>query len=545
MRLLPASPLLALLALPLASQPGSTPDRAERSPARFRDVAARVGLGHLQRRPTQECLFFAPGAGCQMELMSGGYAVGDVNADGWPDVYMTSLGRPDALFLNLGGSFVEVAAQAGLTDVLQSNGARFVDVDNDGDPDLVVTVLGEAGDALNNRHRLYVNHGPAGFREEGLSRGFEAAIGGLNGWSIAAGDYDRDGWIDLYLCGWRPEVGSRSVLLRNRGAEAPGHFEDTTSAAGLDGIGMYAFGASFVDLDQDGWQDLAIAGDFLNSRLLWNEGDGTFVDGTLAAGVGTDENGMGSALADVDGDGDLDWFVTSIFEEIPACFDGGCTWSSSGNRMYINQGDRSFVDATDAWGVRNSDWGWGATFLDLENDGDLDLAATNGVWFPEPEALAFHTDRTRVWVQGGQGPLREQALELGLVDQRSGKGLGAIDYDLDGDQDLLLTRNSDRPALFENGGPTGAWLQVAVEGRLSNRDGLGAIVRVTPRPGDPPLVQEVGVDTHFLAQGDLALHFGLGRPLDTVWSVEVSFPASGIVRRARNVRPNHRMRVRE
>lgn len=265
----------------------------------------------------------------------------------------------------------------------------------------------------------------------------------------------------------------------------------------------------------------------------------------MAAGVGTDENGMGSAFGDFDRDGDLDWFVTSIYERNWSCESGGCGWGPSGNRLYRNDGNRQFTDVTDLVGVRNSDWGWGASFLDLENDGDLDLAATNGVFFGERAALPFHADRTRLWIQGDGLPMQEVGEALGVDDLGSGKGLAPLDFDRDGDSDLLISRNSQLALLLENRGPSGSWLQVTVEGTQTNRAGLGAIVRVTPSAGDRPLVQEVGVGTHFLAQDELALHFGLGPGVDSVDQVEVTFPRSGVVQTLREVAAGQRIHVRE
>jgi len=177
---------------------------------------------------------------------------------------------------------------------------------------------------------------------------------------------------------------STSRLLHNLGAANPGHFEDVTAAAGLDvyrashfysgasDTNAYRFSSTFADFDRDGHPDLAIAGDFKTSQLFWNNGDGTFTDGTIAAGVGSDEDGMGTTIGDFDGDGRLDWFISALVDNPPAIED------HSGNRLYRNNGDRTFADQTDLGGVRDSGWSWGTTFLDHDNDSDLDLFVTNG-----------------------------------------------------------------------------------------------------------------------------------------------------------------------
>jgi hypothetical protein len=469
---------------------------------------------------------------CDVDRMTGGAAAADVDGDGWTDLFVTRLDAPDILFRNRGdGRFEDVTAASGLADFdLQSNGAAFGDIDNDGDPDLLVTLVGSGADGVNDRNHLFVNDGLGHFSEEATERGAALTSGNPRlTWSATFGDYDRDGWLDLHVTEWLATGHSR--LLRNRGAVAPGHFEDVTVEAGLDFVGVNGFASTFVDLDGDGWQELAVAGDFGTSRLFWNEGDGTFVDGTAAAGVGTDENGMGSTFGDFDGDGDLDWFVTSIRDPDETCDVENCIWGYTGNRLYRNDGGRSFSDATDAAGVRDGDWGWGAVFLDLDNDADQDLVMTNGIELVHTQIEdAFNADPMRVWLNDGEGVMSEDALGLGVDDTASGKGLLTFDYDQDGDLDLFVVNNAGEPRLYRNqlrGGQH--WLRLRVRGHESNRDAVGARVSVWPRRGDPVQVREVGVASHFLGQSEPELHFGLGQGAPLVHRVRVEFPASGRV----------------
>ncbi|MEL6715266.1 MAG: VCBS repeat-containing protein, partial [Planctomycetota bacterium] len=408
------TPLMAALAAALlapASPPQSTP---------FVDVTDAAGISFQQRRATRNCQLYL-GAACEMEFMSGGIAVGDVNGDGWPDLYLTSIDGPDRLYENRrDGTFVDTTLARGLLRTEPTNAAQFVDVDQDGDQDLVVTVFAPSSATTARHHQLWIQGDDGTFDEQALARGFvPPGIEGMNGWGIAVGDIDRDGWPDLVLTQWIEDAPDASRVLMNRGAVAPGQFLASGHAWEVDLEGVWGFAATLVDLDHDGWQDLAVAGDFGTSRLYWNEGPAGFIEGTAAAGVGTDENGMGSAFGDVDGDGDLDWFVTSIWDPADTCGTGTCNWGITGNRLYVNEGGRGFRDGTDAFGVRDGAWGWGAAFLDFDNDARLDLVMTNGVQFPTPFAAPFFADRNRFWVQGGAGPMHEAAERAGLGDTGS------------------------------------------------------------------------------------------------------------------------------
>ncbi|MEM7413832.1 MAG: CRTAC1 family protein [Myxococcota bacterium] len=519
---------------------------------RFVEVSERAGIGYVQQTlvAPPDCIFTieTPGDFCEPERMSGGAAVGDVDGDGRADLYVTVVDGSDRLYRNRGrGRFEDVTEDAGVfRPELQSNGAGFADLDGDGDLDLYVTTLGDAGDETNTRNYLFVNDGSGSFREQAVERG--AAVDTAlphRSFGVAFGDYDRDGWIDLHTTEWIPQFESHSRLLRNRGEEAPGTFEDRTESAGVALEGVHAFASAFSDLDRDGWPDLAVAADFGTSRLFWNRGDGSFDDGTLASGVGTDENGMGSTIGDFDGDGWLDWFVTSIWEDVPSCPD--CNWGTTGNRLYRNEGNRRFSDATDAAGVRAGFWGWGAAAFDYDNDGDLDLAMTNGIAFPGTDVEEpFRQDPMRFWENDGSGRMTEVSGSIGLDHTGSGKGLLVFDYDQDGDLDLLVLTNGGRPQLYRNrGGNRRDWLRVRTRGARGNSEGLGARIEVTRRAGEAPQVREMGSVSHFLGQSERVAHFGLGRSrAGRVASVRISWP-SGAEQIYRNVRRNCTLLVSE
>ena len=488
----------------------------------------------------------APGRIAAPPDHAGGGAVGDCDGDGWPDVYLTGFAH-DVLYRNRGdGTFEDVTVAANLGYGQSTKGAAFGDVDNDGDLDLAVTGLGGP------RHYLYINDGSCVFAEEGLARG--AAFGSPStGRSVSFGDYDRDGYLDLYLAEWQsegmfPGGGVVSHLFRNGGVTGPGYFTDVTLAAGVGLLGVegsqdgtFPLTARFSDLDGDGWQDLVVVADFAESRLFWNDGDGTFTDGTDAAGAGTDEHGMGAVTADVDGDGLLDLFVTSIHADGFA--------NATGNRLYRNEGGRVFSDVTETAGVREGFWGWGADAFDYDNDGDLDLIMVNGV---ENDAgiralveadigpldiQQFVTDPPRLWRNDGAGVFTEISAAAGIYEAGIGRGVVPFDYDGDGDLDVLVAHEGSPPLLFRNdGGNASHWIEVELVGLAAQRQGVGARVTLTPASG-PPLVQEVSASSTYVAQnGTARLHFGLGPGVPALDNVRVEWP-SGTVQNQKSALP--------
>jgi enediyne biosynthesis protein E4 len=462
---------------------------------------------------------------CIPERFLGAAAAGDHDGDGWVDLYVTTILGPDRLMRNRGdGTFEDVTAAAGLANPSSTGGVAWADVDGDGDLDLLRTALGAV------RNELYINDGTGAFTEEGVARGFAVETGHLHvGMGIGVGDYDGDGWLDVFVSDWHPDeplgnATDHNRLLRGLGAEAPGSFEDVTQAMGIDlhalapevgtNDGTYGFAPAFVDLDDDGWPELTLAADFGTSRLWWNQGGTVLIDTTVAAGVGTERNGMGSTFGDYDGDGDLDWFVSAIHTE---------GFPQLGNRMYRNEGQREFLDVTNALGLRNGGWGWGAAFLDLEHDGDLDLALAAG-WPSTP----YYDDPVKLWRNdGAAGPWPNVAGPLGVVFARQGRGLLPLDYDRDGDLDLFVVANAELPALYRNDGASGHWLVVEAVGAGPNTQSLGAKVRVQTHADGPWQVREIGVGSHLFGQQEAVAHFGVGEGEELLHRVEVTWPASG------------------
>jgi hypothetical protein len=235
---------------------------------------------------------------------------------------------------------------------------------------------------------------------------------------------------------------------------------------------------------------------------------------------------MGTTFGDYDSDGDLDWFITNITNdpEHPGPFGGF-------NRLYRNEGHRTFTDVTLAAGVRDSRFSWGTSFFDYDNDGDVDLAATNGY-----NGAGWIDDRTFLW-RNDAGAYSDVSEASGITDTLQGRGLIHLDYDDDGDLDMVVANNAAAPVLYRNdGGNANHFLRIMTQGTRSNRDGIGAWITVTPDLADleRQLVWEVDGGSSFVSQSERTAHFGLGALGDAVDLVTVQWP-SGIVQRLFNV----------
>jgi hypothetical protein len=397
-----------------------------------------------------------------------GVAVGDYDNDGRPDVYLTAFG-PNALYHNDGnGTFTDVTRAAGVDDPRWSTSATFFDHDGDGDLDLFVA--------------NYLD-----FTVAGNKTCFDA---------VGARDFCSPAH-------YRPAPGR---LFRNEGG---GRFADVTEASGIAKAFGPGLGAVAADFDGDGRLDLYVANDGAANQLWLNRGQGTFEEQGLLSGTaynaeGLPQGSMGVAAGDVDADGDEDLLVTNLPRE--------------GSVLYMNQGAGRFQDMSDAWGLRAPSLpftGFGAGWLDYDNDGALDLFVANGAVtiveaqrgqvypFRQPKQL-FHNE--------GRPPLREvppeaagPAVSLAEVSRAAAFG----DVDEDGGVDVLVTNNNGPPRLLLNQAPRGHWLQVRLRGVQDNVDGLGAWVGLV-RKGSPTLWRRAHTDGSYLAARDSRVHFGLG-----------------------------------
>jgi hypothetical protein len=490
----------------------------------FRNVAGTAGLDYQHADLTADVMDLAD----DMATMSGGAAAGDFDGDGWMDLYVTRVNLPNLLFRNRGdGTFDEVGAVAGVDLNSLSSGCAFADIDNDGDQDLFVLTF-------ETRNFLYINDGAGNFREEAAARGvdFPHNLGKHLSTSAAFGDVENDGDLDLMITAWQlGEAQRNDPQTRLYINDGRGNFTDNTVNAGLT-TPTAGFSPAFADVDRDGWQDILLASDFKTSVYYHNQGNGTFVDRTEAAGVGTDENGMGSSVIDIDNDGDLDWFVSAIYDPLECEAVAACFWFWSGNRLYLNDGQGHFEDGTDSWGVRDGGWAWGASAIDIENDGDLDLILANGMSFNGTDSdEQFNNTVLRLWQNNGAGEsMTDIAVESGAIAVGETRGVVVFDYDKDGDQDFYVVNNNRKPFLFENRTTdAGHWFRVHLRGTRSNKDGVGATIRLTTADGGVQ-TRVVGNNSNYNSHNELIAHFGLGAATE-VAEIQVEWPVSGWVQR--------------
>lgn len=514
---------VALSIVCACAPPEGVPGRAASNGPHFVDATASAGLSQLAPPP--------PLMDQILGSIGSGVTVGDYDGDGDEDLYFPHQptvaehlagrpGRPNELYRNNGdGTFTEVAGEAGVALQAWSNSAYFADYDNDGDQDLFVANWG--------RNTFYANNGDGTFDDRTESTG----LGGDDEWTSAAAfaDLDDDGLLDLYVvnyCDYDPgdplQSGIRPVwhgldvwvgptglpgqvdrLYRNAGDAT---FNDLTEHSGLPRQpGYYGLGVVAADLDRDKDLDLYVANDSVVNQMWRNDGRMPFVEIGAQSGTATNENadaqaGRGVDAADYDGDGLVDLFVTNL--------------SHNWNTLYVNEGGMRFRDATFEARLAGS-WnsaGWGAKFFDFDHDGWLDLGIANGHVYPQVDAHAQtattlrQPDRLlRNSADGRFEPIDDAAWSQARIS----RGLALLDYDLDGDVDVVIT-HLDAPAslLRNDGGNARNWISVRLVGVRSSRDAVGARLEIEI-PGRT-LTRLVNPYGSFQSQSSAAVHFGLG-----------------------------------
>ena len=418
--------------------------------------------------------------------LGSGAAFADFDGDGDIDVYVVmGRGQPNRLYLNDGsGRFVDRATDAGCADTGWGTSVTVADYDNDGDPDIFLANHG-------GPNRLFRNDGTGSFEDVTIGAGLALTAPALG---AAWGDYDHDGWLDLYV-GIHDLAPNR--LYHNNG---DGTFTDVAATLGVDAAAKPTCQVAWVDIDNDGDLDLYLAQDLSRGNDLFrNEGNGTFTDVSATSGAGVAVAAMGIAAGDYDGDGFVDLFVTA---------------TSPGPVLLRNRGDGTFLDATVAAGIPAGGSSRGAALIDVDNDGDLDLYVVRRAGAPgQPPA--------NVLLRNDGGVFADVTATSGAGDDGPGFGLAAGDYDGDGAVDLFVVNRDSASVLLHNAGG-GTWLRVRTRGRIGNRDGIGARVRVVH--GSRVQVRFVDGGSGYLGCNERTLHFGLGgaAAADTV---EVTWPS--------------------
>jgi len=532
---------------------------------RFVDVAKQAGINHKttfgdERRNR----YLLETTGC-------GIAFVDYDGDGWLDIFQVNGTRLDGpptddaptnrLYRNKGdGTFEDVSDRAGIRKTGWGQSVCVGDFDNDGDDDIFVAYFGE--------NVLYRNEGNGTFTEVAQKAGVAK---NRTRWATGSAflDYDRDGYLDLFVasyidldlktaplpetgpclykgvlvaCGPPGLTGGVNALYHNNG---DGTFTDVSEKAHITQTqGTYGLGVLVADFNNDSWPDIYVANDSAPAILYKNNGDGTFTDIGVEAGCafsvdGKPQAGMGVSAGDYDRDGWFDIFKTNF--------------SGDTSTLYRNItgsfGDTAFEDVTFQAGLgHNTKWlGWGCGFADFDNNGWQDIFLVNGHVYPEVEKLtteAGYAQRKVLYRNLQNGTFEDVSDQIaGPITQPSAsRGCAFGDYDNDGDIDILINTVNDYPELLKCESTTGNnWITVKTIGRKSNRSGIGARLICVTEEGSQ--MWEVRSGGSYCSQNDLRVHFGLGKAT-TVKSLEIRWP-SGQVDKLENLPVNKIMVVKE
>ena len=496
--------------------PANPPPNAPPPPAPlFVDATAASGIGY-------EVGFAALSPSIMRQITFGGAAGGDYDGDGDIDIFIVRGNLlPNLLYENVGNlSFIDTAAAAGLeytrsiTENYAHSGPAFADIDGDGDLDLFLGGL--SGDPS----MIFVNNGDKTFTDATAGSGIDG-LGARQNISAAFGDYDLDGDLDLFVAHWDTAAaanGDTQHLWRNDSNAGAILFTSVSEQAmispsvlndpGVIGEPMIdkTFTQTFARIDADLYPDILSVTDFRGTEVFMNNGDGTYTNATDRSII-SDANGMGSAVGDYDDDGDLDWFVSSIYEELPPGSVGAS--NPTGNRLYRNDGGE-FVDQTEFAGVRDGGWGWGACMFDFENDGDLDIYHTNGWQDENSPAGDFRFDSSRAFVSAGAARFENRADELGLDDTQDARGAVCADFDNDGDVDILQLHDANGLAatLWQNDRTTNNFLRIKLDGLPPNTEAAGA--RIKARIGNVTRMREITIGNNYTSQNPTVQIVGLG-----------------------------------
>jgi enediyne biosynthesis protein E4 len=482
-----------------------------------------------------------------LETTGAGVGFIDYDNDGFQDLFFVNGTRLDALpkgmipptnrlFRNKGdGTFEDVTAKAGLTRTNWGQSVVVGDYDNDGNDDLFITAFG--------KNALYKNNGNSTFTDVAEKAGVAV---NKSKWGAGSAflDYDKDGDLDLFAasyidldlktaplpetgpclykgvmvaCGPPGLTGGVNMLWQNNGN---GTFTDVSVKAGIRNTdGTYGLGVAVADYDNDGFIDIYVANDSAPAILYRNNKNGTFTDISLEAGCaysvdGKPQAGMGVSAGDYDRDGWFDIFKTNF--------------AGDTSTLYHNVGKATFDDVTFAAGMGlNTRWlGWGAGFADFDNDGWLDVFLVNGHVYPEVEKLtteAGYAQRKVLYQNLKNGKFADVSAQVGgaVMENTPSRGAAFGDFDNDGDTDIVINPVNAAPELIRNDSKSGNnWLKIKLIGVKSTRNGIGARIKVTTEDGAQ--IEEVRSGSSYYSQNDLRVNFGVGKAAK-VKSIEIKW----------------------
>ena len=506
----------------------------------FTDIRKSAGIEFVQDSTQTEEKYY-------LETMGTGVAWIDYDQDGFMDLYFVQSAATDAykparplrsaLYRNNGdGTFTDVTEKAHVgAEGHYGQGVAIGDFDNDGFPDIYVTGYGRA--------ILYRNNDDGTFTDVTA----KAGVADDGNWSSSAGwfDFDKDGWLDLLVTNyidWSPKNniycgehkpgfrsycnpnnyrGQKTKLYRNN---HDGTFTDVSEKSGVGLPESKGMSMLLADLNNDGWPDIAVANDTWPNFLFENKHDGTFNDVSLISGLAASEDGryeagMGIDAADVDGDGNLDIYITHLDFEL--------------NRLYHNNGDGTFTDATYSSGIGNKAIllsGVAAKFIDYDNDGWPDILQANGAMLENVQlyhSLVSYKEPLLMFRNLGHGKFEKVSESLGPDFNRpmAGRGLATADFLNDGQVGIAVNCRGESPLLLRNDGSPNHWLEVLLIGTKSNRDGIGSLLKLSS--GGVVHVEQSKGGTSYMSASDPRIHFGLGKRTK-IDSLQITWPSGQI-----------------
>jgi hypothetical protein len=528
---------------------------AKEESTRFVDVTARSGIRFVHNNG-------AFGNKYLPETMGPGVAFIDYDKDGWPDIFLVNgtdwpghgkrHTKPKLYHNNRNGTFTDVTQKAGLGVEMYGMGASVGDYDNDGNDDLFVTAYGQ--------NHLFHNNGNGTFTDVTE----KAGLGGVREFSTSAAwvDYDKDGRLDLVVANyvqWSPEKdlyctldgksksyctpesykGSAVRLWHNNGN---GTFTDATQKAGLGDPTSKTLGVAILDYDHDGWPDLLFSNDTQPNKLYRNNGNGTFTEKAVVAGVAFSEDGvaragMGVDAADYDRSGNTSLLITNFSNQMLSLY------HNEGRGLFVDEAPRSEIGRASLLTL-----GFGCFFFDYDLDGWPDIFVANGHIDPDIQRVQVnvkYAEPTHLFRNTGGGKFVEARNSVGptLSVPRVGRSAAYADVFNSGRLDILLSTNAGPVYLFRNEAGLGAnhSLRIKLVGTKSNRDGIGAVVRVTSAAGSQTEMLRSG--SSYLSASELVLTFGLGQQTKAD-AVEIHWP-SGTVEKLTNVNAGQTVTVTE